>query len=270
MFELDTPRERIGLQRFRIDSEDDINQWTVNAIKLPAGSLGKHGSSCSWQQTREQHEFPGDQSEAKQRSPCVLHDLACSDSEMECLLGEGANQDYEDLPHMWKCDELYGWYLGEAGSRCVHLQSSGSEACENSGTGIEGRVARVSERLERVIIDTGADVSVAPLWEEKHGRLQRRTCAANIRNASRDKMETSCIPCLSLLIQDIHGEHISFQDDFVIASVQQPILAVGKLLRKHWSLQHVGEHGLCLSDPQGNAVAPVAFSKNSLETDASQ
>ena len=59
-----------------------------------------------------------------------------------------------------------------------------------------------------MIIDTGADVSVAPLWAEKHGRLQRSTCAANIRNASGDKMRTSCIRRLSLLAQDICRTHL--------------------------------------------------------------
>ena len=191
MFELDTPRERVGLQRFRIDSEDDINQWTVNAIKLHEGSLNRHGSSCSWQQAREQHEFPGEQPSAEQQCTCVFHDLSCGDAEMECILGEGALQDHEDFPQIWKCDELYGWYLGEADSRCVQLCNS-SGACEKRDTDMEGRVARISERLERVIIDTGADVSVAPLWAEKHGRLQSSTCAANIRNASGDKMRTSC------------------------------------------------------------------------------
>ena len=148
MFELDTPREHVGLQRFRIDPEDDINQWTVNAIKLHEGSLGRHGISCSWQQTRQQHEFLGEQSNAEQQCTCVFHELSCGDAEMECILGEGALQDYEDFPQIWKCDELYGWCLGEADSRCVQLCNS-SETCEKRDTDMEGRVARVSGEVGR-------------------------------------------------------------------------------------------------------------------------
>ena len=62
---------------------------------------------------------------------------------------------------------------------------------------------------QRVVIDTGADVSVAPMWFEKCGQHQQDWCGAQIRNANGDEMITRGIRRMSLSMYDVQGANFS-------------------------------------------------------------
>ena len=100
-----------------------------------------------------------------------------------------------------------------------------------------------------VVVDTGADISVAPLW--------CRDFNADIRNASGELMPTEAMRRLSVRVQDDSGTHLDFTDFFAISNVRQPILAVGQIL-------HVlGQPSL--QSPDGAVNIRLQFRHNSLE-----
>ena len=99
-----------------------------------------------------------------------------------------------------------------------------------------------------MVVDTGADISVAPLWCRDFGV----ECA--MINARQ----------LSVRVQDDSGTHLDFTDFFAISNVRQPILAVGKLLRHGWQILHVlGQPSL--QSPDGAVNIRLQFRHNSLE-----
>ena len=67
---------------------------------------------------------------------------------------------------------------------------------------------------------------------------------------------------VSLILFDCEGEPVCIQEEFIIADVVNPLLAVGKLIRAGWEVKT--EQGTILTD--GESMIPVHFHKNSLVT----
>ncbi|CAE6962812.1 GIP [Symbiodinium sp. CCMP2592] len=67
---------------------------------------------------------------------------------------------------------------------------------------------------------------------------------------------------LNLTFFDDNGSFCRIQEAFTVASVINPLMAIGKLFREGWELRVNEEEGMCLTD--GNSRIPVHLHKNSL------
>ncbi|CAE7812845.1 unnamed protein product [Symbiodinium sp. CCMP2592] len=65
-----------------------------------------------------------------------------------------------------------------------------------------------------------------------------------------------------MLIFDDDGSFCRIQEAFTVASVINPLMAIGKLFREGWELRVNEEEGMCLTD--GSSRIPVHLHKNSL------
>ena len=240
MYDMSTPRTSAGIQRFRIDSWDD-EDWQVRVVHVDVldhfnvDGVTVHG-------------------------PCI-HDMTASDHNGDWTFPA---EEHHGYPRCGTEDGLERWYS-------TSFEESLQPTCSDLQQMFTARVCAVTdnaEQRERVVIDTGADVSVAPLWLERRGEHQQDWCGAQIRNANGGEMITRGIRRMSLSMYDVQGDVVSFKEDFVVCNVNQPILAVGKLLRAGWRLGQEPGHGMCLVCPAGTTKVPIAFSKNSLEAQA--
>ncbi|CAE7725595.1 GIP [Symbiodinium sp. CCMP2592] len=67
---------------------------------------------------------------------------------------------------------------------------------------------------------------------------------------------------LNLTFFDDNGSFCRIQEAFTVASVINPLMAIGKLFREGWDLRVNEEEGMCLTD--GSSRIPVHLHKNSL------
>ncbi|CAE7229693.1 GIP [Symbiodinium sp. CCMP2592] len=67
---------------------------------------------------------------------------------------------------------------------------------------------------------------------------------------------------LNLTFFDDNGSFCRIQEAFTVASVINPLMAIGKLFREGWELRVNEEEGMCLTD--GSSRIPVHLHKNSL------
>ncbi|CAE7245208.1 GIP [Symbiodinium sp. CCMP2592] len=67
---------------------------------------------------------------------------------------------------------------------------------------------------------------------------------------------------LNLTFFDYDGSFCRIQEAFTVASVINPLMAIGKLFREGWELRVNEEEGMCLTD--GSSRIPVHLHKNSL------
>ena len=69
---------------------------------------------------------------------------------------------------------------------------------------------------------------------------------------------------LNLTFFDESGSCCRIQEAFTVASVINPLMAIGKLFREGWELRVADQEGMCLTD--GSSRIPVHLHKNSLAT----
>ena len=115
-----------------------------------------------------------------------------------------------------------------------------------------------------VVVDSGADISVAPLSYREHGHRCSKSQPMKVHDASGNEMIFRDIRELQLRVADRSGNVVDFVDRFLICDVKSPILAVGKLFQHGWSLSN-DSHGLSLCSPDLLNQIPLGFNKNSLE-----
>ena len=82
-----------------------------------------------------------------------------------------------------------------------------------------------------IVIDTGADVSVAPMWcmgigDFSSGGIESKS---ELQDASENVMENAAVKKRVIRLEDSCGRLCEFADQFVISSVKQPILAGSSL-----------------------------------------
>ncbi|CAE7679226.1 rad50 [Symbiodinium sp. CCMP2592] len=107
-------------------------------------------------------------------------------------------------------------------------------------TCFEKEVAQESDLHQRieVILDSGAD------------------------DAQGKAIKTEGRRMLNLTFFDDNGSFCRIQEAFTVASVINPLMAIGKLFREGWELRVNEEEGMCLTD--GSSRIPVHLHKNSL------
>ena len=152
-------------------------------------------------------------------------------------------------------DPLLQWYLGRD-----ELQQQ-EPLCVRAVGEHFFQESDFHERIE-VILDSGADVSLVPSWLGQEGTPLRIRPSA-LQDAQGKKIKTEGRRMLNLTFFDQEGEVCRIQEAFTVASVINPLMAIGKLFREGWELRSSDQEGMCLTD--GSSKIPVHLHKNSLE-----
>ena len=101
----------------------------------------------------------------------------------------------------------------------------------------------------RILVDTGAELSVAPWSFAEDNLLSPLEEAIELHTATGEAITTFGIRIVQLQCQGF-----SFIMDFVIADVEQPLLGLGSLLRENLSLQLDSYTGYQLSNRAGEQI----------------
>ena len=113
---------------------------------------------------------------------------------------------------------------------------------------------------EQIILDSGADFSVAPAWMSVFGRSVD-VGRPYLRDAQGRQIPVPEVRELRLLLQDESGTPVILKENFAIAHIAAPLLAAGNLTKAGWSIL-AGEDGPCLS--RGSLSIPLQYARNSL------
>ena len=108
---------------------------------------------------------------------------------------------------------------------------------------------RSSLQLWKILIDTGAELSVAPLDFAAEIQLSPLNQDLQLVTAKGEAIETYGLRTVQLLTQSF-----SFEMSFVIANVKQPLLGLGSLLRENLTLQLDNNLGHQLGNKAGEKI----------------
>ena len=112
-----------------------------------------------------------------------------------------------------------------------------------------------------IVLDTGADASMVPYDYAALG-VEGDGAPPNLLDAQGNPIATQANRKFDFWFKSKDGQEFAVREQCVVGNVKQPLLAVGKLLRRGWQLVHHGGT-LTLQEPFGRG-APVGFKHNSL------
>ena len=114
-----------------------------------------------------------------------------------------------------------------------------------------------------VILDSGADISALPMrYREVGFPLERVT---SLRDAQGGKMTNGGMRQAVVELEDEEGHLVELRESFALSNVKEPLLALGKLLRRGWKIE--GENGDARLT-HGLFSKNLQFRRNSLVVDA--
>ena len=111
-----------------------------------------------------------------------------------------------------------------------------------------------------VVLDSGADVSVAPLAFAKCGEPSGISGVV-MQDAQGKRIPELGSRVLSVEVQDVHGHPVRIKEKFAIANVGSLILSLGRLLRGGWNLSH-GTDGQVMT--KSGCSVPIKLRRNTL------
>ncbi|CAE7197782.1 GIP [Symbiodinium sp. CCMP2592] len=133
-------------------------------------------------------------------------------------------------------------------------------------TCFEKEVAQVS--LQRSFQEAGAlnndileKINAVEMESDLHQRIEV-ILDSGADDAQGKAIKTEGRRMLNLTFFDDDGGFCRIQEAFTVASVINPLMAIGKLFREGWELRVNEEEGMCLTD--GSSRIPVHLHKNSL------
>ena len=159
-----------------------------------------------------------------------------------------------------QCNEnaLYQWY-GDCNHQFDRLHVSKEEIMDRYHV---RAVPMMDPQL--IVLDSGADTSLLPktMCEKGFGKRLGKTVLQDAQGA---RLETFGKRSAQLECEGNGSDLVVIEDDFVVASVQSPLISLGRLLQKGWTLTpSSAEAGINLVDPDKGCEAPLCFKKNSL------
>ena len=159
----------------------------------------------------------------------------------------------------WRDDPLYGWY----GNGCHDFDKLKISA--DDGVDWYHVHAVPLQESQLIALDSGADISLLPrsMCEKGTSRKLGRTV---LQDAQGSRLETYGKRAAQLECEGENHDLVVIEDDFIVASVQSPLISLGRLLHKGWSLQPSpsAEAGVSLVTPDRCCEVPLCFKKNSL------
>lgn len=117
-----------------------------------------------------------------------------------------------------------------------------------------------------VVLDSGADISLAPLWMRMYGRTAPVKARVILRDAQGTKIRVTDQRIIEVEFEDVQGNLVKVEEVFLISSVVHPLLAVGKLLKKGWEFRDGTAKGTILTE--GTTKIAVNYNNNSLTAKA--
>ena len=126
-------------------------------------------------------------------------------------------------------------------------------------------ICTVKEQNHRalIVLDSGADISLLPQSMAHYGRPSRMGKAV-LEDVQGGKLTTFGKKLAQIECDGIETTVI-IEDDFVVASVQSPLISLGRLLQRGWRLiPGSGEAGVHLQAPGRECAIPLHFKRNSL------
>ena len=101
------------------------------------------------------------------------------------------------------------------------------------------RMIHVEKTKEiEVVLDSGADISLAPLWMKRYGKRVPERARVVLRDAQGSRIKVSEQRIIQVEFEDVSGSKVKVEEIFLISSVVHPLLAVGKLLKKGWEFRN--------------------------------
>jgi hypothetical protein len=161
----------------------------------------------------------------------------------------------------WSGDPLLDWYHGLP-----------STLDRRQGVNEEDEIfhVRAVPAGQLVVLDSGADISFLPYHMSGCGtpRSGGRTI---LEDAQGECLQTYGKRSARVECEGLNNYLVGIEDDFVVASVQSPLISLGRLINRGWSLAP-SEHAnarVTLVAPDGEAMVPLQFKRNSLAVCAS-
>ena len=172
--------------------------------------------------------------------------------QMEVRLYEDSEEE-EQGSQSWKDDPLYRWYNTE-------------EPAVLSVRTVRQDSATKPRNIE-VILDSGADVSIAPSWMKKYGKkIQVKN--VQLRDAQGKSIAVQEHRLIDLEFKDKTGNKVQVSEVFMIGNVINPLLAIGKMMKQGW-MPHLGDSSrMALVDGDKSTEIPIYFRNNSLAASA--
>ena len=133
---------------------------------------------------------------------------------------------------------------------------------EEEGTFFVRAARRQGPREIEVVLDSGADISLAPMWMKRYGRRAPNTARIVLRDAQGSRIRVSDQRIIEVEFKDTQGNIVKVEEVFLISSVVHPLLAVGKLLKKGWEFRDGSATGTFLTE--GATKIAVNYNNNSL------
>ena len=118
-----------------------------------------------------------------------------------------------------------------------------------------------------ITVDSGADISVLPKDYAGVGERQQAEGQLKMVDAQGKKISHTGITRAKVRMVDRRGKVVEIYEDFLLGSVQHPILCAGKLLKRGWSLGEV-EGSLHLRHEGRSVDIPLNTERNSLQCEA--
>ena len=175
--------------------------------------------------------------------------------------------DHEEHP-MDEEDLLLQWYSGELDEE-EYLSEQKQPMCVRMINEHFFEDSPVHQQIE-VILDSGADASLIPLWLAKEGTPLKKNSNRHggLQDAQGNRIPQKGLRLLTLTFvkPSRNGEPPSMcriTEAFIVADVLNPLLAIGKLVREGWEIITTDE-GRVFVDPERETEIPVHFKKNSL------
>ena len=135
------------------------------------------------------------------------------------------------------------------------------EEVKNRGVGVfMVKAARADATQTAIVVDSGADISVAPLRLKRHGTPQPPS-GVQMQDAQGKQIVEDCTRALTITTQDNDGNEVVIREKFAIAAVNSVILSLGRLLRSGWLLGQ-GPDGPVIT--RGGRQVPIWLKRNTL------
>ena len=125
---------------------------------------------------------------------------------------------------------------------------------------VQAVVARAGPEELEVVIDSGADISVAPLRFGSFG-APARASNVTMQDAQGRKIKEHCSRTLDLEVETLQGDRVMIREKFAVAKIEALIVSLGRLLRRGWTL---GTHHGKPTIEQGGHCIPVRLRRNTL------
>ena len=121
-----------------------------------------------------------------------------------------------------------------------------------------------------VVLDSGADISLLPYHLSGCG-TPRPGGHAVLEDAQGERLQTFGKRSARVECEGLNNDLAVIEDDFIVASVQSSLISLGRLLHRGWGLAPSDLAGarMTLVSPDGEAVVPFGFKRNSLAVCAS-